>query len=128
VGASFSAPVDDGVGNPARVGGEQGLRLVKAASALQLRLPFAVRKRRKRGPSRLDIGAVVFFDSGYVWPASSRVQPNDMKSSVGLGLRVAPSRSGGNSPVRIDLAYALSDNKSSSRFSLSILAGQAFGP
>ncbi|PIP82310.1 MAG: hypothetical protein COR54_15505, partial [Elusimicrobia bacterium CG22_combo_CG10-13_8_21_14_all_63_91] len=75
-----------------------------------------------------DIGAVVFFDSGYVWPASSRVQPNDMKSSVGLGLRVAPSRSAGNSPVRIDLAYALSDNKSSSRFSLSILAGQAFGP
>lgn len=76
----------------------------------------------------LDIGAVVFFDSGYVWPASSRIKPNDMKSSVGLGLRAAPSRSAGNSPVRIDLAYALSDNGSGSRLSLSILAGQAFGP
>jgi len=76
----------------------------------------------------LDVGMVVFYDSGYVWPSSSSVKLADLKNSVGLGLRVAPSRSASNNPVRIDLAYALSDNQSRSRWSLSILAGQAFGP
>jgi hypothetical protein len=76
----------------------------------------------------LDVGAVVFFDSGYAWPSASSVKLTELKNSVGLGLRVAPSRSANNNPVRIDLAYALSDNRSSSRWALSILAGQAFGP
>jgi hypothetical protein len=76
----------------------------------------------------LDVGAVVFYDSGYVWPSPSRINLADLKNSVGLGLRVAPSRSGSNNPVRIDLAYALSGNQTRSRWSLSILAGQAFGP
>jgi hypothetical protein len=74
----------------------------------------------------LDIGAVVFYDSGYAWPSSSSVKLGDLKNSVGLGLRVAPSRSSGNSPVRIDLAYPLNNNSGRSRVSLSILAGQAF--
>jgi outer membrane protein assembly factor BamA len=76
----------------------------------------------------LDVGTVVFYDSGYVWPSSSEIDLADLRNSVGLGLRVAPSRSASNSPVRIDLAYALSDNQTRSRWSLSILAGQAFGP
>ena len=74
----------------------------------------------------LDVGAVAFFDSGYVWPSGSAVRPAELRNSVGLGLRLAPSRSSGNAPVRVDLAYALNDNKSRSRWSLSILAGQAF--
>lgn len=74
----------------------------------------------------LDVGAVLFYDSGYAWPRTRSVKLSDLKSSVGFGLRLAPSRSGGNNPVRIDLAYALSDNQSGSRWSLSILAGQAF--
>ena len=74
----------------------------------------------------LDVGAVAFYDSGYAWPAASPVKLGDLKNSVGMGLRLAPSRSSGNEPVRIDLAYALSDNQSRSRWSLSILAGQAF--
>jgi hypothetical protein len=76
----------------------------------------------------LDVGAVVFYDSGYAWPSGSSVKLADLRNSVGLGLRVAPSRSASNNPVRIDLAYALSDNRSRSRWALSILAGQAFGP
>ncbi|MDD5304828.1 MAG: hypothetical protein PHS14_17160 [Elusimicrobia bacterium] len=74
----------------------------------------------------LDIGAVAFFDSGYVWPAATVVRAADLKNSVGLGLRVAPSRSGSNSPVRIDVAFPLSHHSSRSMWSLSILAGQAF--
>ncbi|MCX5787130.1 MAG: hypothetical protein NTX64_01280 [Elusimicrobia bacterium] len=74
----------------------------------------------------LDVGLVVFYDSGYAWPSSSSIKLADLKRSVGLGLRAAPSRSADNSPVRIDMAYALNDNQSRSRWSLSILAGQAF--
>ena len=74
----------------------------------------------------MDIGAVVFFDSGYVWPASAPIKLGDLKNSVGIGLRVAPSRSSGNSPVRIDLARALNGGTGRPRWSLSILGGQSF--
>lgn len=74
----------------------------------------------------LDVGAVAFFDSGYVWPSGSAVRPAELRNSVGLGLRLAPSRSASNDPVRLDLAYALNDNKSRSRWSFSILAGHSF--
>ena len=74
----------------------------------------------------LDVGAVAFYDTGYSWPASKTVDPSDLKSSVGVGLRLASSRSAGNSPVRVDLAYPLNDHYGRTRWSLSILAGQAF--
>ncbi len=74
----------------------------------------------------IDVGAVAFYDSGYAWPTSRSVDMADLKNSVGLGLRLAPSRSSSNVPVRIDLAYALGDNQTRSRWSLSILAGQSF--
>jgi hemolysin activation/secretion protein len=74
----------------------------------------------------MDVGAVFFYDSGYVWPGSSPVKLSDLKNSVGVGLRVAPSRSAGNNPVRIDLARALNGGQGRPRWSLSILGGQAF--
>ncbi|MFA6435261.1 MAG: hypothetical protein WCW52_11255 [Elusimicrobiales bacterium] len=74
----------------------------------------------------MDVGLVFFYDSGYVWPASSPVRLTDLKNSIGVGLRVAPSRSAGNSPVRIDLARALSGSRDRPAWSLSILGGQAF--
>ena len=73
-----------------------------------------------------DIGAVVFFDSGCAWGAGKSVRVSELKNAAGLGLRVAPSRSGSNSPVRVDFAYALNDNRGRSPWLLSILAGQAF--
>ena len=78
--------------------------------------------------SLIDVGAVVFCDAGYVWPASEPMRFSDLESSIGLGLRLAPSRSSHNSPVRIDLAYATGDTQGRSRWSLSILGGHAFGP
>ena len=75
----------------------------------------------------LDVGAVMFYDSGYAWPSGRAARFSDLESSVGFGLRLAPSRSASNSPVRIDVAYALSDNQSRSRWSLSIQGGVAFG-
>lgn len=75
-----------------------------------------------------DIGAVAFYDSGYAFPTGTPARVSYLKHSVGVGLRLAPSRWGGNDPVRIDMARALCDNNSRSRWSLSILAGHAFGP
>ncbi len=77
--------------------------------------------------SLLDVGAVVFYDAGYAWPAGSPLRFADLKNSLGFGLRLAPSRSSSNSPLRIDLAYALRDNQRQSRWSLSILGGHSFG-
>jgi hemolysin activation/secretion protein len=74
----------------------------------------------------LDVGSVFFFDSGYAWPDGHSMKVADLKNSVGFGLRVAPSRSGSNSPVRVDLAYPLNRQSGRARWSLSILAGQAF--
>ncbi|MDD5303279.1 MAG: hypothetical protein PHS14_09240 [Elusimicrobia bacterium] len=76
----------------------------------------------------LDIGAVVFYDSGWAWDAKTHTQLTDLHHSVGLGLRLAASRSAGNSPVRIDLARALSPNGTNSRWTLSVIGGHAFGP
>ncbi|OGR86288.1 MAG: hypothetical protein A3J74_08645 [Elusimicrobia bacterium RIFCSPHIGHO2_02_FULL_57_9] len=75
-----------------------------------------------------DIGGAAFYDMGYAFPAGTPARIFHLKHSVGLGLRLAPSRWSGNNPVRIDLARALNDNGSRSRWSLSILAGHAFGP
>jgi len=74
----------------------------------------------------LDVGMVLFCDSGYVWQAQVPVKLSDLKNSVGVGLRVAPSRSSSNSPVRIDLARALNGSPGRPRWSLSVLGGQAF--
>ncbi len=76
--------------------------------------------------SLMDIGVVLFFDSGYVWPAAGPIRLGDLKNSVGVGLRVAPSRSASNSPVRIDFARALNGTTGRPRWALSVLGGQSF--
>jgi hypothetical protein len=74
----------------------------------------------------LDVGAVLFYDSGFVWPSTRAMNLRDMRSSVGAGLRIASSRSGSNSPVRIDAAFPLDRRAGRPAWSLSVLAGQAF--
>lgn len=76
----------------------------------------------------LDVGAVLFYDAGYSWPARDRTRLSDLRHGVGIGLRVASSRSASNSPLRLDVARALNPNGADSRWTLSILAGHAFGP
>lgn len=76
--------------------------------------------------SLMDVGSVIFYDMGNAWASASRIAGADLKHSVGLGLRLAPSRSGSNSPVRIDMAFPLSRQPGRPAWSLSILAGQAF--
>lgn len=76
----------------------------------------------------LDGGGVLFFDTGYAWMPREAFRPADLKSSVGIGLRLAATRSASNDPVRIDLAHALNDNRTRSRWTVSIQAGHVFGP
>ncbi|MBI4056435.1 MAG: BamA/TamA family outer membrane protein [Elusimicrobia bacterium] len=75
----------------------------------------------------VSLGGVVFFDSGYAWPAGGNFQIEDLRSSVGIGLRIAFSRSTQNEPIRIDLAYTLRDNRQGKRLVLAIQAGKGFG-
>jgi len=75
----------------------------------------------------VSLGAVAFFDSGFVWPEGSPQSLGDLKSSVGLGFRFAFSRSSANIPIRFDLAYALNGNEQNSRWVLSVRSETMFG-
>lgn len=76
----------------------------------------------------IDGGGVVFFDTGYAWMPEQAFRFADLKSSYGFGLRIGATRSASNDPLRIDIAHALNDNLSPSRWTLSIQAGHSFGP
>ncbi|MBI5622458.1 MAG: hypothetical protein HY924_01630 [Elusimicrobia bacterium] len=73
----------------------------------------------------VTLGGVLFFDAGSTWMGET-VAFGSWKTSVGAGLRVGTSRGTGGSPLRLDLAYAFKENGMPSRWSLSILTGQAF--
>jgi hypothetical protein len=75
----------------------------------------------------MSFGAAAFFDSGLAWGSSRNVNLSDLRSSVGVGFRIAMSRSSRNEPIRIDLAYALNDNQQKSRLVLSFQSGVKFG-
>jgi len=115
---------------PLSLGERNGLRGYRRFTG-DRRLLFNIEDRifiRDEVWSLVDVGAAVFYDSGYAWPPSIPLRFSSLRRSVGFGLRLAPSRSSNNSPGRIDLAYALDDNSSGSRWSLSILGGLPFGP
>lgn len=75
----------------------------------------------------ISLGGTAFFDSGYAWPRGQAINFHDLRSAVGVGLRIAFSRSSRNEPIKIDLAYALNDNDQSSRLVLSVSSGVRFG-
>src|SRR5581483_8701122 len=75
----------------------------------------------------VSIGWAVFGDAGTVWNRHASLDTRDVKSDIGLGIRLAPSRSVDPGLLRIDLAYALDDNEQPSRFVLNIGADIRFG-
>jgi hypothetical protein len=74
----------------------------------------------------MNLGWAVFSDTGAVWKESEQVQWRNFRSDVGVGLRIAPSRSTDPSLIRMDVAYALQDNQRSSRFVVNIGADFSF--
>jgi len=73
------------------------------------------------------LGAVVFFDSGYVWPENQPVAFSQLRSDIGAGLRIALTRSSNEVLVRIDVSYRLHKIHSDDPdFVVSFGSGQAF--
>lgn len=75
----------------------------------------------------VSLGGALFFDSGYSWNPEDTMGLSDLRSAIGVGFRVALSRSSRNEPIRFDLAYALNNNDQNSRLVFSIQSGLKFG-
>jgi hypothetical protein len=75
----------------------------------------------------VSLGAVMFFDSGYVWERGDDGSPRDIVASAGIGLRIGIPRAAGEKVFRIDLAIPLTAN-GDRQFepALSFGSGQAF--
>lgn len=71
-------------------------------------------------------GAVVFFDSGYVWPEGANFNLQDLKSDVGFGFRFGFTRSTSLNVIRLDFAWALNDVDGEQGFVFSFGSSQSF--
>ncbi len=60
----------------------------------------------------VSLGAVTFFDAGYVWARHQGVQLDRMASSAGVGLRFDAPRSSSEALFRIDVAVPITDGGS----------------
>jgi outer membrane translocation and assembly module TamA len=75
----------------------------------------------------VSLGWAAFADAGTVWNRHTSLDTRDIRSDVGIGLRLAPTRSVDPGLLRIDVAYALNGNQQPSRFVLNIGADIHFG-
>jgi hypothetical protein len=56
----------------------------------------------------VSLGVAGFVDSGFAWPAGTKIAINDLRSDVGISLLLGANRVSSSRPgVRVDLAYAL---------------------
>jgi hemolysin activation/secretion protein len=72
-------------------------------------------------------GLVVFFDTGAALPPGQSFGIRDLKSDVGVGLRLGIARAPTNNILRFDLAYAFNPDPLGKRgFLVSFSSAQAF--
>jgi hypothetical protein len=72
-------------------------------------------------------GAAVFVDAGGAVPEGREPRWEDVKSDVGVGLRIALPRAAAQDIIRIDLAFPLAPDRNGERTPLFSVAGsQAF--
>jgi len=77
----------------------------------------------------VSLGAVVFFDSGYVWAPNQGVDFRRLATSAGIGLRVDALRGAGEALFRLDLGFPMTDGGSGTHgVGVTIGTGQAFTP
>jgi hypothetical protein len=75
----------------------------------------------------VSLGAVVFFDSGYVWAPNQGVDFRRLATSAGIGLRVDALRGAGEALFRLDLGFPMTDGGSGQHGpGVTIGSGQAF--
>ena len=73
-----------------------------------------------------SVGAVVFSDAGYVWAPGKDIRMSDVKSDVGVGLRLHLNRTSLGHVLRFDLAYAMRRVGNQPRLVFSFGTAQAF--
>ena len=69
------------------------------------------------------LGAVVFFDAGYLWEKESHINLKDLRADMGIGLRLGFTKALAGRVARLDLAKALQED----RYFISLGVGQVFG-
>jgi hypothetical protein len=75
----------------------------------------------------VSLGAVVFFDSGYVWEPNQSVDFRDLATSIGIGLRIDAPRGSGEALFSLDLGVPLTDGGSGTHGpGITVTTGQAF--
>jgi len=75
----------------------------------------------------VSIGAVVFFDSGYVWKPNQGVDFRRLATSAGIGLRLDALRGAGEALFRLDLGVPITDGGSGNYGpGVTISSGQGF--
>lgn len=77
----------------------------------------------------ISFGAVVFFDSGYVWERNQTVDLRDLATSAGIGLRIDAPRGAGEALFRLDVGVPITDGGSGRRApGVTLSSGQGFTP
>ena len=56
------------------------------------------------------IGGAAFFDIGTVWQKNEKIDPGDLRSDIGLGLRFGLTKSSSSRVLRFDIAKSLANN------------------
>ena len=73
------------------------------------------------------LGGVVFLDTGYVWPEGQPVALSQLRTDMGLGLRLGLTRSSNEVIVRVDFAKRLHRiNSQDNEWIFTFGSGQAF--
>ncbi len=77
----------------------------------------------------VSLGAVVFFDSGYVWERNQGVDFRDLATSAGIGLRIDAPRGSGEALFRLDVGVPITDGGSGKHTpGVTLSSGQGFTP
>jgi len=119
------------IDNPLSLGGDSGLRGYPLRyQSGDKKFLFTIEQRVFTNwyPFRLfNVGGAVFFDAGRTWgPSPVATQNRGLLKDVGIGLRIANSRSGRGRVMHIDLAFPLDGGSDISQVQLVIAAKSSF--
>jgi len=117
--------------NKILLGGDSGLRAFERESIIGDK-GFVV-NLEERGyfiPELWDlfaIGGVAFFDTGYVWDQKDSIDLSELRSNIGVGMRIGLIHSSNEVIIRADVSYKLNRlNSQDDEFVFSFGSGQAF--
>jgi len=113
------------------LGGDSGLRAFERKSIVGDKgFVFNFEDRAYLVPELWDlfsIGGVAFFDTGYVWDQKDPLDFSELRSNVGVGLRIGLIHSSNEVIIRADVSYKLNKlNSDDDEFVFSFGSGQAF--